>query len=197
MRRPSFRKGSMFRLGGLVNHTLDDLGLRHRVLEQQALSRWKEVVGAHIASSSSADRVRDGVLFVSCRSSMWANELALHKERIVKGLNKALGRNVISDIRFSARGFGPADKHASKEQTQPWAKTLEAVELTDEQIQHARAMASASASPELAEKIEKALLTSKRLAEAKRQEGWKACSVCGAMHLGSGSTCPDCAPEGA
>ena len=159
----------MSRLGGVVNKTLDDLGLRSRVLEQQAVNRWAEVVGPQIASSSTAQRVQDGVLFVGCKSSMWANELALHKDQIVKRLNKAVGREVIKDIRFSARGF-KKPQAPSKEASMGASKSLEAIQLREEDINIARSAASSAPSAELAERIEKAILTSKRLAELKRRE---------------------------
>lgn len=169
MNRPSFRRSSMSRLGGVVNNTLDELGLRSRVLEHQAVDRWAEVVGPHIASSSTAQRVQDGILFVGCKSSMWANELALHKDQIVKRLNKALGRGVVKDIRFSARGYKRQQAPSKEASVSPW-KSLEAIQLPEEDVKAAQSAAASSPSAELAERIEKAILTSKRLAELKRRE---------------------------
>lgn len=192
MTGPSFRRGHFSRLGGVVNNTLDQLGLRHKILEHQALSRWPEVVGPQIASSSSADRVSDGILFVSCKSSMWANELTLHREQILTRLNKALGKKVIVDIRFSARGFRKGQPAEPKEQRGTRSKNLEAIQLPDEKVEAARAAAASSPAPELAERIEKAILASKRLEELKRQEGWKSCPKCGNLHNAKGDLCANC-----
>jgi len=169
--RSSFRKSGLSRLGGIVNNTLDEMGVRQRVLEEQAVDRWREVVGPHIAASSAAQNVRDGVLFVACKSSMWANELMLHRLDIIKRLNKALGRKVVNDIRFSAKGFKRASEAVSKEETSSKAKNLEVIQISDEQAEAARKAAAACSSEELAKKIEKAILTSKRLEELKRIEG--------------------------
>lgn len=192
MSGPTFRRSGMFRLGGVVNQTLDDLGLRQRVLEQQALDKWKEVVGAHNARASSADRVMEGVLFVSCKSSVWANELALMKEQIIKRLNKALGKKVITGIRFSARGFKRAGADAPKEPAVNGSKSLEAIRLADEDIEAARRLASGCPAPELAEKIERAVLTSKRLAELRISEGWKRCPKCSSVHKAKQDVCLRC-----
>jgi len=168
MREHSFRRGSLSRAGNLVRSALGQLGVRERVLEQQAVGNWAEVVGPQIAASSRAERVKEGTLFVSCKSSVWANELSLHKDRIVKGLNKSVGAEVVKDIRFSARGFrSPAEP---KEGGSREPKRLEAVELTQQEIDATQRISGACRSPELAEMIRKAVLTGKRLAKLKALE---------------------------
>ncbi len=88
--------------------------MQQRILEQQAMAKWREVVGPQIAASSRPDSVREGMLFVTCKSSMWSSELSLHKPDIVKRLNAAVGKKIIEDIRFTARGFRKADRWRSE-----------------------------------------------------------------------------------
>jgi hypothetical protein len=152
----------------MVSSALSQLGVRERVLEQQTVGNWSEVVGPQIAASSRAERVRDGTLFVACKSSAWASELTLHKDRIIKGLNQSVGTAVVKDIRFSARGFRrPAEP---KEEAGPEPKRLEGIELTKPEIDDVQQIGAACRSPELAELIEKAVLTGKRLAKLKGLE---------------------------
>jgi len=195
MMRPSFRRGSFSRVGGVVNTSLDELGLRQRVLEQQVVHNWRQTVGPQIAASSVAEKVRDGALYVICKSSMWANELSLHKQDIIKRLNKSVNKQVIRDIRFSARGFKRAVEQMPKEESDAPTKVLETVEVKQSDIDLARRVAAESASTELATRIEKAILTSKRLEEVKRQEGWKTCPKCSKLHSGAGDVCVDCRGE--
>lgn len=150
------RHGGLARLGGLVNGTLDDLGLRQHVLEQQAVTRYKEIVGPQIAASSCAQMVRDGILFVACKSSTWANELTLLKPDILKKLHGALGRKAVKDVRFSARGFKKALAQAEEA-----AFDVDSVPLDESDVQAAARIASA-APPEMAARIERAILTAKR-----------------------------------
>ncbi len=161
MREHSFRRAGLSKAGKLVTSALNRLGVRERVLEQQAIGNWARVVGPQIAASARADRVKEGILFVCCKSSAWASELSLHKERIVKGLNDSVGAAVIKDIRFSARGFRRTADPKEDRLAEP--KSLEAIELTRPEIDGARRIAAASRSPELASLIEKAVLTGKRL----------------------------------
>ena len=192
MNRPSFRKGSISRVGGLLNSTMDGFGIRGKVMERQAMARWKETVGPHIASSTMPETVRDGILFVCCKSSMWANELSLHRTDIISRLNKAVGKKVISDIRFTARGFRSSTKETREEDTSTRAKGLENIRIDEAEEQVAERLASSVPSKELAEKIKKAILTSKKLTELKRMEGYKKCPKCSALHNGKYDICDNC-----
>ena len=153
----SFRRSKIARVGGMVKPTLQGLGVQEKVLEQQALAKWKSVVGKQIAASTNAESVREGILFICCKSSMWSSELSLHKDDIVKRLNEAIGKQVVKDIRFSARGFRKAVEEKEKT-TEPEPQ----VPITPEEVKAAEEVAAACSSDELAEKVRRAILTSKR-----------------------------------
>ncbi len=141
----------------MVRPTLQGLGIQEKILEQQAVAKWKSVVGSHIAASTIPEAVRDGILFVACKSSMWSSELSLHKDDIVKRLNEAVGKAVIKDIRFSARGFRrrAEDAHSLPARKKPSPPSPEEVEAANE-------VAAACSSPELAEKVRRAVISSKQ-----------------------------------
>ncbi len=191
MRRSGFRRGFPDRLGGLVKRSLADLGLGHKVMEQQALQKWAQVVGPQIAAATVADKVQDGVMFICCKSSMWCNELTFHKVDIIKKLNAAVGGKVIDDLRFSARGFKKVEQ-ARREPHTTRAKGLDAISIEESEVKAVEKIAESASNPELADKIKKAVLTSKRLQALKRQEGWRECSKCGRLHNDSGDICNLC-----
>ena len=147
--------------------TLQDLGVQAKVLEQQALAKWREIVGPQIAASSRPDAIRDGVLFVTCKSSMWSSELSLHKQDITKRLNAAVGRKIITDIRFTARGF--------RKVAEPVAKIadpgVDSIKLGSEEAQHAEIAAALCESEELAARVRDAILTSERRKHLNAKEG--------------------------
>jgi len=153
----SFRRSNISRIGGMLKSTLQDLGIQERVLEQKAIAQWKGVVGPQIAASTTPESVRDGILFVCCKSSMWSSELSLHKDDIVKRLNAAVGKPVVKDIRFSARGFRKSSGE-SERTTVPEPK----VPISPEEVKAAEEVAAACSSEELAEKVRRAILTSKQ-----------------------------------
>ena len=189
MRRSSFRKGSLAGFGRLVNNSLEELGLQHKIREYQVVEKWADVVGPHIAASSAADKVWDGILYVCCKSSAWSNELSLHKEDIIKKLNSAVGKKIVLDIRFSAKGFAKASQKKSKNLGSEETADLEAIEVDSEVASKVAAIAP---SEDLADKIREAIITSKRLTELKRQEGWKTCPKCSELHKDDYEICNNC-----
>ena len=64
---------------------------------------WAEAAGEAFAAAAQPASERDGVLTVSCASSVWAQELDLMSERVVAALNQRLGRPAVSRLRAVAR----------------------------------------------------------------------------------------------
>ena len=96
-------------LGGAINR----LDTASQIRQSLALAYWERAVGPQAAAASEADSVRDGVLIVRTKSSVWSHELALHKTRILQNLNRMLGGPIIREIIYRAQGIAP------KTETQP------------------------------------------------------------------------------
>jgi hypothetical protein len=190
--RRDFNFSRTKRIGGIVNQTLDSLGLRRKILEQQCMQRWRQIVGPQIAAATVPDKVRDGIMFVCCKSSVWANELTFLKKDIIGRINKAAKASIITDIRFSSAGYKRALEAVLKEELSPEAKSVEAVEVDESAKEFAAKVASSAPSEELAKKIEKAIITSQRLKKLKIEEGWRKCAKCGELHDGRGDLCGRC-----
>lgn len=182
-------------LGDLLARSLKEMGLEPKVRERQALAMWAEVVGPQIAAASTARDVRDGVLFVSCKSSAWSNELAFHKSEIVGRLNEAVGGEAIKDIRFSARGFTRKPGSQTQAGELNPENGIEWVAPTEEDEQAARRVAEQSGSEDLAERIRRAVVSGRRLSQQKRSEGWKTCPGCGSPYPGPQDACEHCLPR--
>lgn len=187
-----FRKMPLQRMGGVVSKALKDLGFTHKILMHQAGNKWDEVVGEHIAKASAVDTVRDGILFVCCKNSVWCNELMLHKEDIIKRLNKAVGSKVITEIRFTSRGFKAAKEKVSKASESSVVRGLNKITLNTQETQKISQITESIPSEELSFRIQKAIQTAKRLREYKLQEGWKPCNKCGNLFEGQGDICKGC-----
>ena len=63
---------------------------------------WPGTVGSVIAREATPTGERDGVLTVTCRSSVWAQELDLMGPELVARLNAALGQTRIQRLRCVA-----------------------------------------------------------------------------------------------
>lgn len=63
---------------------------------------WPDAVGAAVAREATPTAEQDGTLTVTCRSSVWAQELDLMGPELVQRLNDALGAGRISSLRCVA-----------------------------------------------------------------------------------------------
>ena len=94
-------------LGNMLNAEARRLKLDGSLREASAVTLWPEVVGEQIAAATEAERVRDGVLYVTARNHTWAFELTFHREKILQGLNQKLGRHRLKEIRFRTGIISP------------------------------------------------------------------------------------------
>jgi predicted nucleic acid-binding Zn ribbon protein len=66
---------------------------------------WAEVVGDLIAGEARPTAERDGVVTVSCRAAVWAQELDLMGPELVARLNSALGTGAVRALRCVSTGL--------------------------------------------------------------------------------------------
>ena len=64
---------------------------------------WPAVVGELIAAEAQPTAERAGVVTVSCRSAVWAQELDLMALELVDRLNAELGADAVRQLRVTAR----------------------------------------------------------------------------------------------
>ena len=67
--------------------------------------RWKEIVGEVGFKHSRPVVFRKEILSVRVDNSVWLQELSMKKRKILKGLQRELGKDKISDIQFKIREF--------------------------------------------------------------------------------------------
>jgi predicted nucleic acid-binding Zn ribbon protein len=60
---------------------------------------WPAAAGAVIAAEATPVAERDGVLTISCRAAVWAQELDLMAGEIIPRLNSELGIEAIRELR--------------------------------------------------------------------------------------------------
>ncbi|MEN6371295.1 MAG: DUF721 domain-containing protein [Armatimonadota bacterium] len=146
-------------LGDLVKSGIERVGLKGAVQEKAALDLWADVVGEKTASVTRAERVIDGVVYVSCRDSMWAQELHFLRPVIIKKLNEKLGANIIKEIRLSGRGF---KKNKDSEEEKGFSKKRsEEPSLTENELERIKQAAEGIEDPEFAERFMRALKSSR------------------------------------
>jgi predicted nucleic acid-binding Zn ribbon protein len=174
---------------------LSSLETAVRIRESLALAYWEQVAGPQAAAASRADSVRDGVLFVATRSSTWSHELSFHKTRLIAELNRRIGRSVIKDIQFRARGVEETPK-PPQTPDHPTPEELDLVRLPRcEQTALRRdleALFETIPDADLRQMIARQMIRSARLRHWRLEHGWQECAHCASLHRTGEDLCPVC-----
>lgn len=94
----------MRKLGDALPGTIRSLGIARRTREAQVLWFWPQVIGAELATETTALKLTGGTLWVSASSTPLAHQLHLERQRLMDRLNARIGTLVVRDIRFRQQG---------------------------------------------------------------------------------------------
>ena len=79
-------------------------GLEPPTLLARVQRCWADAVGEVVNEEAEPVAERDGVVTVSCRSSVWAEELKMMAVDLRERVNGALGEEAVAELRFTAAG---------------------------------------------------------------------------------------------
>jgi predicted nucleic acid-binding Zn ribbon protein len=86
------------RVGSILRNLLQNLGLDKRIEEYDAYFSWDRIVGEKIAGVTRVKSVRDGVLVVEVKGSVWMSEINMVKHQLIEKLNEGKNSGAIKDI---------------------------------------------------------------------------------------------------
>lgn len=212
------RKADVHSVGQLVGERLGGGGLNieAKIREYTAPLVWAEVVGPQVAGATEVIGVRDGVLRVSTKSSVWSNELTFYKKDILQRLNTRLGaradKPTITDILF--QNYGLQRQKEAREAAEnappplsPSGDELDDVALSANEMATVEEGISAITDDNLRAKLRKLRIADMKLRNWRLDSGWTPCARCGdlaPLHLmGENTTgihatllCPHCRVSG-
>lgn len=174
-----------------------DGGAAGRVRESLAFPYWAQVVGPQAAAATEPESIRDGVLFVRTKSSVWSHELTFLKSHILAELNRRIGRPAIKEIIFRAQGLSKlaAEPPIAPAGSAPTGDELAAVVLLpDEQAALDRELARLASLPDekLRASLARRVVRDRKLRRWRLDHGWRPCARCQAPHDTEGGLCPIC-----
>lgn len=189
------RGGKMNRLGIDMERVLGGREMLRKLKEHTAPIVWAEVVGEQVAAATEVLGVSGGVLRVSTKSSVWANELTFYKADILKRLNNKLGTPrvpVITDIHFQSRGITKTAEVAKQEPEVP----IDSIELSVRERQQIEESIYTIKDPDLRERLRRTRFSELRLRNWRLDNGWVPCLHCGELVApfpgGDKVSCPRC-----
>ena len=155
------------------------------------ISHWADIMGEMVARRVRAVAVKDKKLFLYAPDAVWKNEMRMSAPEIVQRVNNYAGGRMVTEIAF-ARTMRPimetADD-AAAETPAAYRRALAQTGLTDAEIAHGAALASAASDSDLRTHIERAYLTTLKARHLKEARGLTPCPVCGRFVSGA---CMDC-----
>ena len=158
-----------------------------------AIGLWPKAVGPQAAAATEPEAVRDGVLFVRTKSSVWSQELVFLKGDILAKLNRLLGGNIITDLRFRARGVSKEAAEIEPDTPSPEELATVVLEPAEEAELQARLETLSAMPGERARRTIAARLTAEaRLRHWRLERGWKVCPRCATLHKTEFPLCPIC-----
>lgn len=89
-------------VGDVLRNLLEETSLQNRMDELRAADIWPAIVGEGLASLTSRPLVKNGVMSIGVPNASLRNELHMSRSRLVGIINKNLGKDVISEIRFTS-----------------------------------------------------------------------------------------------
>ncbi len=181
-------------MSALLQNVIGGMDSAGQIHESLALAYWARAVGAQAAAATEADAVRDGVLFVRTKSSVWSHELTLHKARLLQNLNRMLGGKVITEIVFKAQGLTRQAK-PEPEPDAPTGEELAAIILEPGERAELRARLEKLFTIEddrIRTAIANRMTQEAKLRHWRMEHGWKLCPRCSAAHKTEYAICPHC-----
>ncbi|HBL72663.1 MAG: DUF721 domain-containing protein [Bacteroidales bacterium] len=88
------------KLGDVLEELLRLQQLDGRLYEKRLIKCFPEVVGQALAAHVTQLFITKGVLHITVNAAVIRQEMQLMRSRLIEQLNKAIGREVIQDIRL-------------------------------------------------------------------------------------------------
>jgi predicted nucleic acid-binding Zn ribbon protein len=170
----------------LLEGVMGDLDLGTKLKERLALRAWAQVAGRVVGAHTRAEAVRDGILIVATDTPAWAQELQMRREELLGRLETAVGKGVIADVHFRS-GFRPRRNESRTAQTRPAD-----VALSERQTREISRASARIEAPELRAKAQRAFSSLTRIAEWRKESGWRRCGRCGHWQRTGKRWCASC-----
>ena len=95
------KKHELTHVGSFINDILSTCRTNRPDVEMTRIwSLWNDAIGATIAENARPAAFKGKVLLVHVTSSPWMQQLQFLKQDIIQKLNTALGKELVSEIKF-------------------------------------------------------------------------------------------------
>lgn len=93
------RERALKPISELLGPVVISLGLEGKLLEEEVRKAWEKCLPEVWRTHVHFQNFKKGVIFISCSSSTWAQEVRLNSGELIKRLNAHLKGEVVSDLK--------------------------------------------------------------------------------------------------
>lgn len=86
----------------VLRSLLEETSLQGRMDELKAIELWPLVAGKAISDESGRPTVKNGLMSIPVRNASLRNELMMSRSSLRTIINRHLGKEIISEIRFTS-----------------------------------------------------------------------------------------------
>lgn len=87
-------------IGTILEDVVKGMGIKKKIEGNKVFKVWDEVVGDIIEKNTEPYFFKKGILFIGTTSSVWAQELSMMKQCLIKKVNDCFKKEKVKDIRF-------------------------------------------------------------------------------------------------
>ena len=89
-------------IGSIIDSVVARMNASTKLKASSIFNHWEEIVGREIAKRSRPKKLVSGILYISVSNSIWANELSLMSEGLIKKINSFAGEEIAGSLRINA-----------------------------------------------------------------------------------------------
>ena len=97
------RKKRIISFDELVYDIINDLNVSNEFLVMNIKDNWEKIAGGILCSHSMPDRIFKHTLFIAVDHSVYANELMMMKNTILKKIDDTIGPNIIKTVKIETK----------------------------------------------------------------------------------------------
>lgn len=87
-------------VGDVLRSLLEETSLKSRMEELEAIELWPKIAGDSIASECRKPKVKNGIMTIGVPNASLRNDLHMNRSLLRQHINKQLGKETITEIRF-------------------------------------------------------------------------------------------------
>lgn len=185
------RTGKFESVNGILPELFRSLGLKKQYSGHMISFYWERIVGADIARHIRPVRVSFQTLFLTAKSSVWANQLMLMQTEIIQKINAFVGEFCVKEIRFCRDG-GKEKTEEKVAQEPDMGRELKSVMLTPEEKQKAVNLCSQAKNQKLRLHLQRLYENQLRKQKLEKEHAWHSCKGCSVLCAPDREYCPAC-----